>query len=133
LYDWVFDAYRNLPLSDYALVVLILIIVATSGFLPGVIIGSLIACLFFVVKYSNIEVVKQELSGDRRFSVFERSFEHQQALSMNGSQLLVFVLQGYLFFGTAETLFSRIRTQVINLPQHKPIKFICWIFIWSMA
>ncbi|AFY70977.1 cyclic nucleotide-binding protein [Thalassoporum mexicanum PCC 7367] len=124
LYDWIYDAHNKLPLSDYGLVVLIVIIVATSGFLSGVIIGILIACLLFVVKYSNIQVVKQELSGDRRFSVFERSFEHQQALSNHGSQLLVLVLQGYLFFGTSETLFSRIRSQIASLPKHKPVKFI---------
>jgi SulP family sulfate permease len=124
LYDWVYDAHKKLPLLDYVLVVLILVIVATSGFLSGVIIGILIACLLFVVKYSNIEVVKQELSGDRRFSIYERSFEHQQALSKYGSQLLVLVLQGYLFFGTAETLFSRIRIQIASLPEDKPIKFI---------
>ena len=60
LVEWVIDAARSLPRSEYLLVLLILATIAAFGFLVGVGIGLAVALVMFVVQYSRTDVVKHE-------------------------------------------------------------------------
>ena len=56
-------ARRRLPTIDYAIVLLILGVIAAVGFLPGVVVGIIAAVIMFVVSYSRTSIVKHALSG----------------------------------------------------------------------
>ena len=117
LYDWVVASARSLPASDYVLVLLILAIIATVGFLEGVAAGTVIAVLIFVINYSRVEFVKDELTGLTYRSRMERPVEHRRLLEEKGPHILVLRLQGFLFFGTAQSLLNRIRVRLGDADQ----------------
>lgn len=119
LAEWVYDAWFKLPRTDYALVIVILVIVGAVGFLEGVAVGVGIAVVLFVVKYSRINVVKHTLSGTSFRSTVDRPIAHRQFLREKGEQLYILQLQGFIFFGTAQNLLNQIRLR-INDP-HLPV------------
>jgi SulP family sulfate permease len=112
LTEWVYDAARKLPRTDYILVLVILVIVGSIGFLEGVGAGTVIAVILFVVNYSRVEFVKDTLSGVTYRSNMERPKEHRQLLEEKAEQIFILRLQGFLFFGTAQNLLTRIRERI---------------------
>ncbi len=118
LVEWVYDAARKLPRTDYLLVLTILIIVGSIGFLEGVGAGTIIAVILFVVNYSRIEFVKDTLTGINYHSNMERPKEHRELLNATAEQIFILRLQGFLFFGTAQNLLTRIRARIQD--EHKP-------------
>ena len=123
LTEWVYDAWRRLPRTDYFMVLAILVIVASVGFLQGVGAGILIAVVLFAVNYSRVDFVKDALTGATFHSNMERPHEHQELLRAAGGQVHILRLQGYLFFGTTQNLLNRIR-QRLNDPAEPPLKFL---------
>ena len=105
---WLIEARAKLPPLEYMVVVIIVLVVATVGFLEGVVVGLLCAIVLFVVNYSRINVVRYALTGTERRSNVERGNAEEKYLRDNGGGTLILKLQGYLFFGTAAALASRI-------------------------
>ncbi|MBC7877358.1 MAG: SLC26A/SulP transporter family protein [Anaerolineales bacterium] len=112
LVEWVYDAWFRLPTLDYILVLTILVVVGTVGFLQGVGVGILGAILLFAVSYSHIDVVNDVLSSANFRSNMERPIEHYKKLQQVGNQVYILRLQGFVFFGTAQNLLSRIRDRI---------------------
>jgi sulfate permease, SulP family len=123
LVEWLYDGWSRLSRADYVLVVLILVVVAIKGLLPGVGVGVGIAIALFVVNYSRIDVVKHTLTGVNTRSYVERSQQHQVVLDEQGDALQLFHLNGYIFFGTANTLLNRVRSRIESADKI-PVKFI---------
>jgi len=119
LVEWVYDAARSLPLLDYLLVLVILVIVAAVGFLEGVIVGTIFAVILFVVNYSRVEIIKDVLTGTSYRSRKERPVEHRRLLDDMGGGILILRLQGYLFFGTAQGLLNRFRARIHDPKEHR--------------
>ncbi|MBD2460431.1 SLC26A/SulP transporter family protein [Oscillatoria sp. FACHB-1407] len=114
LIEWVYQSWFDLSRLDYILVIIILLIVANFGFLEGVGFGVIIACLLFVLNYSKLRVIKNALSGVSFHSNFERSFHQKRLLREKGEELYILRLQGYIFFGTANTLLEHVRSRINN-------------------
>ena len=112
LVEWVWDAWFKLPRFDYLVVIAILLTIATVGFLEGVGLGITIAVILFVVNYSRIDVVKNQLSGATYTSKVQRPMKHGRALRVHGHELFILQLQGFLFFGTANQLVERLRQRM---------------------
>lgn len=127
LVDWLYDKWFTLPSSDYFLVVLILIVFGTFGFLQGVAAGVLVAMVLFVIKYSRINVIKHTLSGVNRQSNVDRALPDKQVLDTQGEQLYVLTLQGFIFFGTANNLLEQMRQRAHD-PTLMPLRFVIFDF-----
>jgi SulP family sulfate permease len=106
--EWLYDAWFQLPHTDYALVWVILIVVGAAGFLEGVGTGIVIATILFVVNYSRIDIVKDALTGESYRSSTERPFEERQLIRRLGQQIEILRLHGFVFFGTSQSLVKRI-------------------------
>ena len=115
LVEWVIDARTRLPRIDYLLVLMILIAIASIGFLEGIAVGVLAAVVMFVVSYSQINAVKNTLSGANYRSKVERPLAHRQALQEKGGAIFILRLQGFIFFGTAQKLLDQIKERLANL------------------
>ena len=63
LVEWVIDGWSKLPHTDYAVVLLILVVIGVAGFLAGVGVGLAATIILFVVNHSRIGVVRSSLSG----------------------------------------------------------------------
>jgi len=123
LIQWVYKAASKLPRSDYLTVLLILVVINAVGFLEGVVVGLILSVLLFVVKYSRINVAKNELSGATQQSHVERTAEQRQLLQQQGEAIYILQLHGFIFFGTANRLLKQVRDRIAQAP-HNPLRFI---------
>ena len=123
LHEWVFDARRRLPRSDYLVVLLILVVIATVGYLESVGLGIVIAVVLFVVKYSRVDVVRHALTGATQLSNVARPRQHREVLHELGEGVLILRLQGFIFFGTANGLVSRLRRR-LRSSELGPLRFL---------
>ena len=101
LHHWVIKAIQQSPSSD---LYIIAAIIATShwfGFVQSVIFGVLAAVVFFLYKYSQTNVIRYITSGASHQSRTTRNVVHNDWLQKNGERIVVFGLQGYIFFGSA--------------------------------
>lgn len=124
---WLIQARSQLPRLEYLVVVSIVVVVALVGFLEGVLAGLLGAIVLFVVNSSRINVVRFALSGRQRHSNVERNSQETRFLREHGDQLLILKLQGYLFFGTAAALVSRVE-QRLDDPELPPLRYAAMDF-----
>jgi SulP family sulfate permease len=115
LKEWVINARRRLATGDYLLILLILVVIAWSGFMTGVALGIVVACILFVVDYGRVSCIKTEFSGASLTSRLDRGIDARDLLKANGDHIFGLCLQGYLFFGSANQMVNRIREQL--LPQ----------------
>lgn len=118
LVDWLYDARPKLPVADYALVWIILFVIGSIGFLEGVIAGVAISILLFVFKYANVNTVRDTLNGRIYHSKVERPAIQRDLLNRVGESIHVFRLQGFIFFGTSNSILSRVR-EILEDKSHK--------------
>lgn len=121
LLEWVYDAWLKLSKSDYWIVQLISLVSIAVGFLQGLIVGWLVAALLFVIHYSRLHQIQAGISGYDRPSGAIRTLQEQRLLQSHGAQIYLLELQGLLFFGTANSLISRIQQRIADVP---PVQFI---------
>jgi SulP family sulfate permease len=112
LKEWVYDAWFCLPRIEYAIVIFILAVVAAVGFLAGVGVGVVAAIVMFAFAYSQIDVVRNELTGQHVSSRVSRSPRERNFLWEEGDRLYILTLQGFIFFGTSDRLLTRVREKV---------------------
>ena len=114
LYEWIVEGYENLPRSEYAVVVLIVVTVASQGYLAGVVAGILGAAAVFVSDYSRVPIVRARLRvggrGGIRSSAARTRAEVEVIVRLGGG-VYGAKLQGYLFFATAYRLLEEIRAR----------------------
>lgn len=120
LFDWVIEGWFKLPKIDYAIVLVILFVTVVAGFLEAVALGLLLAVILFVISYSQVEVVRHELSGESYKSRVTRPRPHGRLLAELGDRLYILQLQGFIFFGTANNLLNQLRDRINDTSQVKP-------------
>lgn len=120
LIEWLYQGYQKLPFEDYLTILFILISVITWGLLIGFIIGLILTCLFFIIRYSRLDVVRVSMNGSEYRSNVIRPIYQQKILSDEGYQIQIIRLQGYIFFGSIKGLIDKI----LNITNLKCINFI---------
>lgn len=95
--------------SEQALVALIAAVIAWQGFVAGVAVGVIGATALFAAAYSRTGVVRVQSTGAALRSRVDRGPEDAALLERHGDEVLVLVLRGYLFFGSAHGLLVRVR------------------------
>lgn len=127
LMTWVWKARLKLPLKDFAVICTILLVVAIYGILEGVAMGVVLAIFLFVHSYSQLSVVKSCMSGSEHVSNVDRNRNQSRYLDQHGDELQIFVLQGFLFFGTASRLLEEIRA-FLEDPDRSKIRYLVMDF-----
>ncbi len=112
LWEWLVDLRNSMPKIDYGIVLVIVLIVEFFGFLQGIGIGIIISVVIFVFRYSSINVIKNVLDGSILRSNKDRSIADQRLLDYNHERTLILQLQGFIFFGTANSLYEQVRLMV---------------------
>lgn len=120
LVEWVVDARKVLPRSEYVVVLLILATIAWRGLLPGVAIGLISAVVLFAVNYSRIELVRDVPFGETYRSNVDRPSGERAALRELGERVQILRVHGFVFFGTSSGLLERIRKRV----EAAPVRFL---------
>jgi SulP family sulfate permease len=123
LSEWLIDARRFLPATDYLLVWLILGIIVAFGFLQGIAAGVLVAAVLFVISYSRVNVIKNILDGQSFQSNVDRPKAHRDLLMKHGAEIFILRLQGFIFFGTIQTILERVRARLTD-PEQPRLRYL---------
>ena len=110
--EWVWDMASKLPLTEYLLVVTIMLQIAIQGLIPGIAFGLLIAGVIFVYSYSRTNCIKNNFTGNNYFSNKERPLEQIEELRRRGGVARALTLQGYIFFGTSSAIVAASRALI---------------------
>lgn len=108
LQEWLLQARRGMARGDYAAMLAIFAVIVATNFLWGIAFGLLAATVLFVVNYSRIDVVRHALDGHSAHSRVQRGERQRLLLQQQADRLLVFKLQGFVFFGSASALVDRL-------------------------
>ncbi|NJR62251.1 MAG: cyclic nucleotide-binding domain-containing protein [Cyanobacteria bacterium CRU_2_1] len=112
--EWLIHSWLKFPRHEYALILVILVTIAVWGFIQGIGVGIIVACAMFAVSYSRHQVIRHGFTGATRPSNVQRSFPEQRILRQRGDQIYIVLLQGYIFFGTANALLEQIRERLVD-------------------
>ena len=115
-YTFIMDALRR-PFSqrawfDLGLVAAMAIVCIRRGFLVGIVIGLICACVLFAISYARRGVVRRHITRADFASYVERSAIAADYLRKNGAAIQLYWLSGYIFFGSSESVFERIRGDI---------------------
>ena len=86
--------------------------IIAKGFLPGVVLGLVMAVVLFAINYGRTELVHEVSFGDTYRSNVDRPPAERQALRALGSRVQILRLHGFVFFGAMNGLLERIRRRV---------------------
>lgn len=99
---------RRRAIYDLSVVVVVMGVTVMSSVVAGVIAGSLLACVIFIINMSR-PVVRREWSGSELFSRRIRPAEDVGILERTGLRRAMLQLEGVLFFGNADALAARLK------------------------
>ena len=88
-------------------------ITVSVNLVMAVLIGLLISAAYFIAKTGN-SVVRREYTGQRAASNKTRDLKLSGLLKQNGRRIVVFELQGPLFFGSADRVAQRLETAAVE-------------------
>ncbi|ORX53479.1 hypothetical protein DM01DRAFT_1287822 [Hesseltinella vesiculosa] len=107
------DTWNSVHYLEYITICVIVCSMALLGFVEGIFIGIMTACLFFVLQNANrSQTIRARYTGQIIRSTVRRLYRQQQFLNQVGSQIQVVKLQGYLFFGTINQVERTIREMI---------------------
>jgi len=124
LHDWVWASSRKLNKTDMGIILVIMGVMAGVGPLQGVMCGLAVTVVLFVITYSRVSVIRHEFSGATYHSNQGRPRAHRRLLREKGEQTHILRLHGFIFFGTATGLLSRIKERATD-----PSKAALWNLI----
>jgi SulP family sulfate permease len=119
LADWAWKIRSELPVADYLIVIVILAVIAWADILQGVAFGFAVSAVLFVIDYSRLSVIKNEITGQDLASNVDRDLETREILNKQGDRILILMLQGFIFFGTSDKLIGEIKQRIEDRSRRK--------------
>jgi sulfate permease, SulP family len=108
---------------EWALTGVMTLVIINFSYFMGVLLGVVGSCLMFALSYSRIGVIRRHLTRYDFSSNVERSPEQTRLLREEGRRVHVFWLSGFIFFGSSNGLFERIK-RVIEGQRDKPVGYV---------
>jgi sulfate permease, SulP family len=119
-YTFVIDAlwrpYSQGAWLDLLLAVGIMMVCVEYGYLAGVLVGLVCACVLFALSYARSGVVRRHVTRAQFAGYVDRSSQASEHLRETGDAIQLYWLSGYIFFGSSEGVFERIRGDIEALP-----------------
>ncbi|MGF1512351.1 MAG: SulP family inorganic anion transporter [Elainellaceae cyanobacterium] len=120
LWTWLIQGWSKFPPVDYLIVLSTLVTIGALGFLPGILVGLGLTVLQFLYQCSQAQALVPStaaLSG----AAVAIAQAHQDRLHPDQAQTAGrpahrAVLQGFLFFGNAASLFQSLRRSALEIP-----------------
>lgn len=122
LWTWLVVARRHVAWPEYLTMLFITMVVTLWGFVTGVVVGVVAGCIIFAFNYSRVSILKHQLNGAVYASSRVRSAGQTELLRMHGAEIQILVLQGFIFFGTADRLYRLFVEQIVR--SDKPVRFL---------
>jgi len=97
---------------DFAVIVTVVVVAETVSLIAASGIGVCLAILLFLREQSRDMVVRTKSYGNERFSRQMRNRREMEILQKRGDCTVIFELQGSLFFGTADQLYTVLEPEI---------------------
>ncbi|KAI9260602.1 sulfate transporter family-domain-containing protein [Phascolomyces articulosus] len=126
LKEALFDTWGSVHYLEYITICMIIFFMAIWGFVEGILVGIVMACIFFVVQNSRLtDAIRSMHTGQELRSTVRRLYRQQKFLKHVGRQIQVIKLQGYLFFGTINQVEKAIRGMLDERAwEMSPVRFL---------
>ncbi len=105
--------------ADFGLALAIMVAIVVLGYLAGIVLGVVAACLMFAFSYSRIAVIRRHLTRSVFSSNMDRSSSAARHLQEEGDRIHVFWLSGFIFFGSSNGVFESIRDAIKSTGDRK--------------
>ena len=116
LWQWLYRAWVKLPWVDYLMIWATLIVINTSGFIPGIGLGFALATVQFLVQCGRLNTVADP-------ETLEDSMDTGLGPSLDGLDTVP--LQGLLFFGTAKGVCQQLSDRILHRhPDYPPLRYL---------
>ena len=125
VYEWLIGPAQRLSLLEYASLLGIAVLILQFGFIAGVLIGVVIGCATFAVSASQVNAVKFTFDGSEYRSTLERGPDELAILAAHGHEIQGMSLQSYLFMGSANRLYRRVKDLFVRWPETRFLLFDC--------
>jgi SulP family sulfate permease len=125
VYEWLVAPAQRLSLLEYASLLGIALLILQIGFIAGVLIGVVIGCATFAVSASQVNAVKFTFDGSEYRSTLERGPDELAILAAHGREIQGMSLQSYLFFGSANRLYQRVKELLARRPETRFLLLDC--------
>ena len=102
-------SYRQLPWSEYGIILLIFFVIIYFGLFEGVAVGMVATLVFFAVRLSRVDPIESQFTARERVSNKTRSVPDRAILLEEGERVQAYRLRGYLFFGSVSPLADHLR------------------------
>jgi sulfate permease, SulP family len=97
---------------DFAVIVTVIAVAETVSLIAASGVGVGLAIMLFLREQSGGAVVRRKSYGNERFSRQMRSAREMEVLEKHGDCTVIFELQGSLFFGTTDQLYSALEPEL---------------------
>ena len=114
--DALWRPYAQRAWLDLVLAVGIMVVCIEYGYLAGVLVGLVCACVLFAMSYARLGAVHRHVTRAQFTSYVDRSAAASEHLRETGDAIQIYWLSGYIFFGSSEGVFERIRGDMQALP-----------------
>lgn len=111
LLDWIWDLRRRVGRVELAMAILIALSILLFDFLAGIGIGLVLAAGWFVVQYSATSGVRGVRDAVALRSNVSRPAADDRRLGDSGAEVVVVELEGFLFFGTGDSVLRAVEAQ----------------------
>jgi sulfate permease, SulP family len=110
--EWVWDRRRSLPRVEYVVVLVILMVVVARGYLPGFVVGLVLAIGLLALSYRRVDLVHEVTFGEVYRSNVDRPPAERERLRALADRVQILRVSGYMFFGSTNHLLDRVRARV---------------------
>ena len=93
---------------DFIVIITVVVAALTLDLLKGAGVGIAMAIFLFLREQMGISVIRRKIFGNQVFSKKIRLDNERKLLEAKGAQTLILELQGQLFFGTTDQLYSKL-------------------------
>ena len=100
---------KRLPAQEYAIVLLIFLVIVAFGLIEGVSTGLFATLIFFALRLSRVDPIASQFTGRSERSNKARPPPDRAILLEGGERIHGYRLRGYLFFGSAWPLVAKLR------------------------
>jgi SulP family sulfate permease len=97
---------------DFAVIVAVVVVAETVSLIAASAVGVGLAILLFIREQVGGSVVRRKTYGNQMFSRQVRLPEETEMLEQRGDRTAIFELQGSLFFGTADQLYTALEPEL---------------------
>ncbi len=107
----ILDMLKNKStLFDFIVIVTVVIAAVNLDLIKGAGVGIAMAILLFLREQMGISVIRRKLAGNQMSSKKIRLKHQREVLEVHGGVTLILELQGQLFFGTTDQLYSNLES-----------------------